>query len=62
MHSETTLQKSANLPQFLREVFQCIDKKDFEGLKSFFSADFRLYFAHYTLRGITQGNRFCRRL
>jgi hypothetical protein len=58
MHTETTLQKSANLPQFLREVFQCIDKKDFEGLTSFFSENFRLYFAHYTLSGITQGLGF----
>ena len=58
MHSENTLQKSVKLPQFLQEVFQCIDKKDFESLKSFFSADFRLYFAHFTLRGITQGLGF----
>ena len=58
MHSETTLQKSANLPEFLQKVFQCVDRKDFEGLTSFISADFRLYFAHYTLNGITQGLGF----
>ena len=58
MHAETTLQKSPNLPQFLREVFQCIDKKDFEGIKSFFSDDFHLYFAHYILEGIDQGIGF----
>ena len=57
MHTET-LQKSANLPEFLQKVFRCVDKKDFEGLKSFFSTDFRLYFAHYTLNGITQGIGF----
>jgi hypothetical protein len=58
MHSETTLQKSANLPEFLQKVFQCVDRKDFEGLTSFISPDFRLYFAHYTLNGITQGLGF----
>ena len=58
MHSETTLQKSANLPQFLQDLFKYIDKVDFEGLKSFFSDDFRLYFAHYTLHGIDQGIGF----
>ncbi len=45
MHSETALQKSDKLPEFLQQVFQCIDKKDFEGLTSFISADFCLYFA-----------------
>ena len=58
MHSETTLQKSANLPQFLQDLFKYIDKVDFEGLKSFFSDDFRLYFAHYILHGIDQGIGF----
>jgi hypothetical protein len=58
MHSETTLQKSANLPEFLQKVFQCVDKKDFEGLKGFVSEDFRLSFAHYTLNGIAQGLGF----
>jgi hypothetical protein len=58
MKGEITLTKSANLPQFLQEVFKCIDKKDFDGLKSFFSADFRLYFAHYTLHGVAQGIGF----
>ena len=58
MHSETTLQKSANLPQFLQDLFKYIDKVDFEGLKRFFSDDFRLYFAHYTLHGIDQGIGF----
>jgi hypothetical protein len=58
MQSETTLQKSAKLPEFLQKVFQCVDKKDFEGLKDFISEDFRLYFAHYTLNGIAQGLGF----
>ena len=58
MHSEITLQKSANLPQYLQELFKYIDKVDFEGLKSFFSDDFRLYFAHYILHGIEQGIGF----
>ena len=58
MHSETTLQKAANLPQFLQDLFKYIDKVDFEGLKSFFSDDFRLYFAHYILHGIDQGIGF----
>ena len=44
MNTETTLQKSANLPQFLQDLFKYIDKVDFEGLKGFFSDDFRLYF------------------
>ena len=58
MDTATTLQKSAKLPEFLQQVFQCIDKKDFEGLKSFISEEFRLYFAHYTLNGIKQGLGF----
>jgi hypothetical protein len=58
MHSETTLKKSANLPQFLQEAFKCVDTKDFDGVKKFFSADCRLYFAHYTLHGITQAIDF----
>ncbi len=58
MDTATTLQKSDKLPEFLQRVFQCIDKKDFEGLKSFISEDFRLYFAHYTLNGIQQGLGF----
>lgn len=57
MHSET-LQKSDNLPDFLHKVFQCVDRKDFDGLTGYISADFRLYFAHYTLNGITQGLGF----
>ena len=43
VQSETTLRKFANLPEFLQKVFQCVDKKDFEGLKGFVSEDFRLY-------------------
>ena len=58
MHAEATLQKSAKLPQFLQDLFKYIDKVDFEGLKHFFSDDFRLYFAHYTLHGIDQGIGF----
>ena len=58
MHAEATLQKSAKLPQFLQDLFKYIDKVDFEGLKRFFSDDFRLYFAHYTLNGIEQGLGF----
>jgi hypothetical protein len=58
LDTATTLQKSDKLPEFLQQVFQCIDKKDFEGLKSFISKDFRLYFAHYILNGIKQGLGF----
>ena len=58
MNPETSLKKSPTLPPFLQQVFQCIDKKDFEALDSFFSEDFRLYFAHYTLHGIKQGIGF----
>jgi hypothetical protein len=53
-----TLKKSDRLPQFLLDVFKHVDKKDFDGLKGFFSDDFRLYFAHYTLHGINQGIGF----
>jgi len=58
MHTDATLQKSASLPQFLLDLFKYIDKVDFEGLKPFFSNDFCLYFAHYTLHGIDQGIGF----
>ena len=58
MLSETTLKKSDKLPEFLQQIFQCIDKKDFEGFTSFISADFCLYFAHYKLNGIKQGLGF----
>ena len=58
MSAETSLQKSPNLPEFMQPVFQCIDKKDFESLDRFFTDDFRLYFAHYTLQGIKQGIGF----
>ncbi len=57
MHTET-LRKSANLPEFLQKIFRCIGQESFEALKGFFSTDFRLYFAHYTLNGITQGIGF----
>jgi hypothetical protein len=53
-----TLTKSDSLPEFLLDVFKHVDKKDFDGLKGFFSDDFRLYFAHYTLQGINQGIGF----
>ena len=58
MNTEITLKKSETLPQFLQELFKYIDNKDFEGLKSFFSDDFRLYFAHYTLKGVTKALGF----
>ncbi len=58
INTDATLQKSAKLPQFLQDLFKYIDKVDFEGLKRFFSDDFRLYFAHYTLHGIDQGIGF----
>lgn len=58
MNAEITLKQSTNLPQFLQQVFKCVDKKDFDSLKKFFADDFRLYFAHYTLHGITQGIGF----
>jgi hypothetical protein len=56
--TETILKKSPTLPDFLQPVFQCIDKKDFGALDAFFAEDFRLYFAHYSLRGIKQGIGF----
>ena len=58
MNTENTLQKSEKLPPYLQKAFQCIDAKDFEGLKSFFSDDFCLYFAHWKFRGIGQGLGF----
>ena len=58
MHSETTLQKSAKLPQFLREIFLYIDSVDFESLKTYFADDFRLYFAHYVLDGVDRAMGF----
>ena len=58
MHSETTLQKSAKLPQFLQEIFVYIDSVDFESLKTYFADDFRLYFAHYVLDGIDRAMGF----
>jgi hypothetical protein len=54
MNDEILLKKSADLPPFLKEVFKFVDSKDFGGLSRFFSDDFRLYFAHYTLKGIKQ--------
>ena len=58
MNTEITLKKTAGLPKFLQEVFKCIDAKDFDNIKKYFSDDFRLYFAHYTLKGIEQGLGF----
>lgn len=58
MQTDAALRNSANLPEYLQKVFQCVDRKDFEGLTDFISADFRLYFAHYTLNGIAQGLGF----
>ena len=58
MHSETTLQKSAKLPQFLQEIFVYIDSVDFESLKTYFADDFRLYFAHYVLDGVDRAMGF----
>jgi hypothetical protein len=58
MNDEITLKKSAELPQFLREAFTYVDAKDFDSLKRFFADDFRFYFAHYTLEGVTQGLGF----
>jgi hypothetical protein len=52
------LRKSESLPKFLQELFVYIDKVYFEGLKKFFSDDFRLYFAHYVLDGIDRGVGF----
>lgn len=58
MNNEIILKKTDSLPQFLQELFTYIDKVDFEGLKKFFSDDFCLYFAHYTLHGIDHGIGF----
>jgi hypothetical protein len=58
MPTETILKQSATLPEFLQKVFKCVDSKDFEGVKSFVSSDFRLFFAHYILHGINQGIGF----
>ena len=58
MNSEITLKKSNTLPEFLQEIFKLIDKKAFDEMNDFFSADFRLYFAHYVLNGIKQGLGF----
>jgi hypothetical protein len=58
MITEITLKKTAGLPQFLQEVFKFIDAKDFDTIRKYFSDDFRLYFAHYTLIGIEQGLGF----
>ena len=58
MSTETSLQKSPTLPEFLQPVFQCLDKKDLEARDRCFTDDFRLYFAHYTLQGIKQGIGF----
>ena len=58
MHSETTLQKSAKLPQFLQDIFVYIDSVDFESLKTYFADDFRLYFAHYVLDGVDRAMGF----
>jgi hypothetical protein len=58
MPTETILKQSATLPEFLQKVFKCVDSKDFEGVKSFVSPDFRLFFAHYILHGINQGIGF----
>jgi hypothetical protein len=58
MDTEVTLQKTPELPQFLQDLFKYVDKVDFEGLKRFFSDDFRLYFAHYVLDGIDRSIGF----
>jgi hypothetical protein len=58
MTTTITLNKSTKLPQFLQEVFRRVDKKAFDELNDFFTADFRLYFAHYVLHGIAQGIGF----
>jgi hypothetical protein len=58
MHSETILQKSAKLPQFLQDIFVYIDSVDFESLKTYFADDFRLYFAHYVLDGVDRAMGF----
>jgi hypothetical protein len=56
--AENTLKKSEKLPQYLQKAFQCIDAKDFEGLKGFFSDDFCMYFAHWKFHGVGQGLGF----
>jgi hypothetical protein len=58
MPTQPILKKSDTLPEFLQKVFKCVDSKDFEGVKSFVSDDFRLFFAHYILHGINQGIGF----
>jgi hypothetical protein len=58
MDTDTTLQKSAKLPQFLQEIFVYIDSVDFETLKTYFADDFRLYFAHYVLDGVDRAMGF----
>jgi hypothetical protein len=58
MTTTITLKKSTKLPKFLQEVFKRVDKKAFDELNDFFTADFRLYFAHYVLHGIAQGIGF----
>jgi hypothetical protein len=58
MNDEITLRKSAKLPPLLQEAFKCLDAKDFDGLKRFFAEEFCLYFAHYTLRGVSQALGF----
>ena len=58
MPAAATLQKSSTLPQFLQEIFKYIDSVDFESLKTYFSDDFRLYFAHYVLDGVDRGIGF----
>ena len=58
MNTEITLKKSATLPEFLQGVFKRVDRKAFDELNDFFADDFRLYFAHYVLKGIDQGLGF----
>jgi hypothetical protein len=53
-----TLKKSAELPQFRKDLFVYVDEVDFKGLKPFFSDNFCLYFAHYVLEGIDQAVGF----
>lgn len=58
MTTGITLKQTEQLPVFLQEVFKCIDAKDFEGVKRFYSEKFTLYFAHYVLKGVDQGIGF----
>jgi len=58
MNTDATLQKSAELPQFLKQVFVYIDSVDFESLKTYFADDFRLYFAHWVLDGVDRAMGF----